>query len=394
VRFQVKAMREAGSVVLLECDALDREDAGRHAASQGYTVLKVRPLAAWRGARGRGRFPLLLFGQELAVLLEAGVPLVEALETLTEKEKSETSRAVLASLVSTVREGQPLSHAMQQHPAAFPPLFVATVRAAEKTGDLPRSVSRYVAYQSRLEAVKKKVVNALIYPSLLIAVGGLVTLFLLFYVVPRFAQIYEDRAVSLPWLSRALLSWGVFVEANAAFVLGVLLALAVAIAVSLRRAKLGERLEALAWKWSPAAERLRIYQLARFYRTAGMLLEGGIALVTAFEMAAGVLHSRLRAGLSQAVAAIRKGQPVARSLETNGLATAVSMRMLSVGERSGNMGSMMEKTAEFHEEELSRWIEWFSRLFEPLLMALIGIVIGAIVVLMYMPIFELAGSIR
>ena len=94
------------------------------------------------------------------------------------------------------------------------------------------------------------------------------------------------------------------------------------------------------------------------------------------------------------MAAIRQGQPVARSLEANGLATAVSMRMLSVGERSGNMGSMMEKTAEFHEEELSRWIEWFSRLFEPLLMALIGLVIGAIVVLMYMPIFELAGSIR
>jgi general secretion pathway protein F len=143
VRFQVKAMREAGSVVLLECDALDRDDAGRHAAAQGYTVLKVRPLAAW--GRSRGRFPLLLFGQELAVLLEAGVPLVEALETLTQKEKSETARAVLAALVRTVREGQPLSTAMEQHPAAFPALFVATVRAAERTGELPRSVSRYVA---------------------------------------------------------------------------------------------------------------------------------------------------------------------------------------------------------------------------------------------------------
>jgi general secretion pathway protein F len=242
--------------------------------------------------------------------------------------------------------------------------------------------------------VKTKVVNALIYPSLLIGVGGLVTLFLLFYVVPRFAQIYEERAVSLPWLSRALLSWGVMVQANATLVLGVAAAAAVALALSLRRANLAERLETLAWGWSPAAERLRTYQLARFYRTAGMLIDGGIALVTAFEMAAGVLHSRLRSGLAQAVAAIRQGRPVARSLEAHGLATAVSMRLLSVGERSGAMGSMMEKTAEFHEEELSRWIEWFSRLFEPLLMALIGIVIGAIVVLMYMPIFELAGSIR
>jgi len=380
--------------VLLECDALDREDAARHAAGEGYTVLKVRPIAAWHGARRGGPFPLLLFGQEFAVLLEAGVPLVEALETLAQKERSEAARMVLTGLVSTVREGQPLSHAMQQYPAAFPPLFVATVRAAERTGELPRSVSRYVAYRGRIEAVKKKVVNALIYPSLLLGVGGLVTLFLLFYVVPRFAQIYEERAVDLPWLSRALLGWGVLVEANAAAVLGAFLALAAGAALALRHANLGARLEALAWEWPALAERLRTYQLARFYRTAGMLIDGGIALVTAFEMAAGVLHSRLRAALARAVRGIREGQPVARSLEANGLATAVSTRMLSVGERSGKMGPMMEKTADFHEEELARWIEWFSRLFEPLLMALIGVVIGAIVVLMYMPIFELAGSMR
>lgn len=393
MRFQVKAMREAGSVVLLECDALDHEEAGRQAARQGYTVLKVRALPAWR-ARGRGSFPLLLFGQELAVLVEAGVPLVEALDTLAQKEKNEPARAVLAGLATTVREGQPLSHALERYPAAFPELFVATVRAAERTGDLARSVSRYVTYQTRLEAVKKKVVNALIYPSLLVAVGGAVTLFLLFYVVPRFAQIYEDRAVDLPWLSRALLGWGVLVEAHSGIVLATLGALVAGLVLALRKASLGERLLDLAWKWPAAAERMRTYQLSRFYRTAGMLVEGGIALVTAFEMAAGVLHSRLRAGLALSVRAIRQGQPVARSLEANGLATAVAMRMLSVGERSGDMGPMMEKTAEFHEEELARWIEWFSRLFEPLLMALIGVVIGAIVVLMYLPIFELAGSIR
>jgi general secretion pathway protein F len=394
MRVQVKAVKDAGTIVLYECEALDPEDAKRQASGQGFTVLRVRQLAGWQRGRRGARFPLLLFGQELATLVEAGVPLVEALETLAQKEKTGPVRGVLAGLVATVREGRPLSQAMQLYPAAFPSLFVSTVRAAERTGELPRAITRYVGYQSRIEAVKKTVVNASIYPALLIGVGGLVCLFLLFYVVPRFGSIYEERSSDLPLFSRVLLGWGQLVEANGTLVLaGLSIALAIGVA-GMRNARLAERLEALAWRWPAAEERLRTYQLARFYRTAGMLVDGGIPLVTALEMSAGVLHARLRRGLEQAIRAIREGQPVARSLEANGLATAVAMRMLAVGERSGSMGAMMEKSAQFHEEELSRWIEWFSRLFEPLLMALIGLVIGVIVVLMYMPVFELAGSVR
>lgn len=394
MRFQVKALRDAGSVAMIECEALDAGDATRQVAGQGFTVLRVAPLSGWRPRRRAARFPLLLFGQELAVLLKAGVPLVEALETLAQKEKDNSARAVLAGLVTTLREGLPLSQAMLKNPSAFPPLFTATVKAAERTGDLPDSLSRYVDYQNRLEAVKKKVVNASIYPALLVSVGGLVSLFLLFYVVPRFSQIYEDRAANLPLFSRILLGWGGFVESYGVGVLAALVLGAVALVWSLRETKLFEQLEGVLWRWPAAADRLRIYQLARFYRTSGMLIGGGIPLVSAFEMAAGVLHSRLRGALDGAVRAIRQGQPVSRSLETHALATAVAMRMLAVGERSGNMGEMLEKTAQFHEEELARWIDWFSRLFEPLLMAVIGLVIGGIVVLMYMPIFELAGSIR
>ncbi|MGH8673903.1 MAG: type II secretion system F family protein, partial [Burkholderiales bacterium] len=167
MRFQVKALRDAGSVALIECEALDAGDATRQVAGQGYTVLRVSPLMGWRLRGGAPRFPLILFGQELAVLLKAGVPLVEALETLAQKENAGPARAVLTGLVTTLREGQPLSQAMLRHPSAFPPLFTATVRAAERTGDLPDSLARYVDYQNRLEAVKKKVVNASIYPALL-----------------------------------------------------------------------------------------------------------------------------------------------------------------------------------------------------------------------------------
>jgi general secretion pathway protein F len=156
------------------------------------------------------------------------------------------------------------------------------------------------------------------------------------------------------------------------------------------RAALGNAL----WRLPAIGEHMKVYQLARFYRTIGMLLRGGMPLVTALDMATQLLHPLLRERLAEARRAISEGRGVAQSLEAAGLTTAVALRMLAVGEKSGNMGEMMEQVALFHDEELSRWVDWFTRLFEPLLMALIGLAIGVIVILMYMPIFELAGGLQ
>jgi general secretion pathway protein F len=394
MRFKVKAVRDAGAIEIFECDAMDAQDATRQAVGRGFTVLKVTRAGVLRASGGGARFPLLLFSQELAALLQAGVPLLEALETLAEKERAGSARDVLAQLIATLREGRPLSTALAQLPAVFPLLFAATVKASERTGDLAPSLLRFVDYQSRLEAVKKKVINASIYPALLLGVGGLVCLFLLLYVVPRFSQIYQDRGSELPLFSRLLLAWGGFADAHGALIALLAAALAAAAVVAVRNGALRARVLSLLWAWPAAAERLRAYQLVRFYRTAGMLLTGGIPVVTAFEMAAGVLDTRFQGALNSATRAVRQGKPIAAALEAHGLTTPVASRMLAVGERSGNMGAMLDKVAGFHEEELARWIEWFSRLFEPLLMTAIGLVIGSIVVLMYMPVFELAGSIR
>jgi general secretion pathway protein F len=140
-------------------------------------------------------------------------------------------------------------------------------------------------------------------------------------------------------------------------------------------------------------ERLRIFQLTRFYRTVGMLLAGGITVTTALEMASGLLNPELRQRLAAAGRDIREGKATSAAMERAGLTTPVASRMLRVGEKSGRMGEMMESIAAFHDEETNRFVEWFTRLFEPLLMAAIGLIIGLIVVLLYLPIFELAGSL-
>jgi general secretion pathway protein F len=394
MRFELKAIAPAGNVEAVDFQAPDETTARRSLEGRGYTVLSVRQKHGlglpWRGAAER--FPVALFSQELRVLISAGLPLVEAIETLAEKERRDDFRAVLERLATVMRQGQPLSAALQEFPQTFSPLYVATIRASEKTSDLPDALARYVAYAGQLEAIRKRVINASIYPALLLVVGALVSLFLLLYVVPRFGNIYAERGGNLPFFSRVLLTWGQAVDKNAVVVLGALAGL-IAFAFYLFkvfRSQIGNAL----WRLPALGERLKVYQLSRFYRTIGMLLRGGMPLVSALDMGAELLHPLLRERLAMASRAISEGRNVSQSMDAAGLTTPVALRMLAVGEKGGNMGEMLEQIAAFHDEELSRWVDWFTRMFEPILMALIGLIIGVIVILMYMPIFELAGGFQ
>ena len=393
--FEIRALG-VDQRVNLRLEAADPVDAADQARLQGLTVLDVRPagrLGLISFSR-RARFPLGLFSRELLALLNSGLSLVEALQTLDEKETKPETRKILGGVLKRLYEGESFSAAISHFPDAFPPLYVATVRAAERTSDLPQALSRYVAYQEQVEQVRKKVLAASIYPIILMVVGGLVALFLLGYVTPRFASIYADNMERLPWASRVLMTWGGFIEAhamNAGLLLLALLALAV---YALSRPALRAWLVRQLWRLPGLGEPLRVFQLTRFYRTVGMLLSGGIPVVTALEMAGGLLQPELRLRLAAAAATIREGQSVSLAMERAGLVTPVALRMLRVGEKSGRMGEMMEAIATFHEEETSRFVEWFTRLFEPVLMAVIGLVIGIIVVMLYLPIFELAGSLE
>jgi general secretion pathway protein F len=395
MRFELKAVGPDGRVELLDLQAADQTSAVQQLEGRGYTVLSVRSkalLVPWRGSAER--FPVSLFSQELRVLLAAGLPLVEAIETLAQKERRPEFRSVLQRIALVLREGRPLSVALEEFPQFFSALYVATVRAAERTRDLAPALARYIGYAQQLEAIRKRVVNASIYPALLICVGGLVAMFLLFYVVPRFGHIYEERGADLPFFSRVLLSWGRAVDSQGPLVLGLLVLLVGGAFYAFRMSGVRTRIGNALWRLPGIGERMKVYQLARFYRTIGMLLRGGMPLVTALDMASDLLHAVLRERLATARRAISEGRGVAQSLEAAGLTTPVALRMLTVGEKSGNMGEMMEQVAVFHDEELARWVDWFTRLFEPLLMALIGLVIGIIVILMYMPIFELAGNLQ
>jgi general secretion pathway protein F len=394
MRYRVKALRPGSGVMAMTVEALDEAEATARLQHEGAQVLSiVAERGGWLGGR-RTRFPLLLFTQELIALLDAGLTLTEALETLAEKESRPESRQLIERLLVTMREGRPFSAALASQPDAFPPLYAATVRAAESTGDLSPALYRYVGYQNQIDTIKKKVLSASIYPVLLIGVGTLVIGFLLGYVVPRFATVFADSGRDLPWMSQMLLNWGEAVEKHGSLILlgavGLIASLVLALAQPATRAVLTR----LAWRTPAVGEHLRTFVLARFYRSLGMLLIGGIPIVTALGMVSGLLSAPLRSGAATAMEAMRRGETISAAFARGELTTPVAARLLRVGEKSGRMGEMMERIAIFHDEEMARWVDWFTRLFEPLLMVFIGLTIGLIVVLLYMPIFELAGSIQ
>ncbi len=372
---------------VLEVDASSDDDAAGPA--DGGSRSRAGTAAGARGAA----FDLLLFSQEMHSLLQAGLNLGEALNTLVEKSQGPT-RALLSGVEASLREGRNFSDVLEAHPLQFPAVYVATVRSSERTGNLPEAMERFIAYQQQFDLLRKKLVSAAIYPALLVTVGGFVTLFLLGYVVPRFAAVYESSGRPMPWASGVLLSIGHLVYDHAVIALGLVAAVLVLAVWQLRQAATRQKLVELALRLPGLAPRADLFRLSRFYRALSLLLSSGIALPRAMGMVGGLLSSAQRAALAGARERIEEGGSVSQALVQFGLATPVAKSLVQVGERSGQLAPMFDRTARFHDEEMTRWIDATSKLLEPVLMLAIGLVIGLVVVLMYMPIFELAGSLQ
>jgi general secretion pathway protein F len=381
----------AAAVTSLVVDALDEADARRQVEARGLYVAAVKRRGGGKRAIG-GKMSLVLFSQELLALLSAGLGVVEALEALLEKEANPALANVLGRLLAGLREGKRFSSVLAEQGERFPPLYIGIVKAAEGTSDLPRSLARYIDYQQRIDAVRGKIASAAIYPSILLLVGGGVSLFLITYVVPRFAEVYQGAGRTLPFMSRLLLSWGQFAANHTVLLLAGLGTVAAVLVLLARHLLAQGGIGAVLARLPGLRERVRIYELSRLYLTLGMLSEGGIPIVQAIDTVQSMVTAHVRSGLQQARLAVESGLPLSSAFEANGLTTPISLRMLRVGERTGDMGPMLTQSAAFYDGEISRWIDRFTRTFEPLLMAAIGLIVGAIVVLLYMPIFDLAGD--
>lgn len=394
MRFSGRIKQPGQGVRAVRLEALNANEARLRLEDEGATVLSLRADHWGAGLSHRSQFSVVLFTQELVALLEAGLKLGEALEILAKKEERIGTRQLLDRLLDALRQGRPFSAALAAQDGVFSPLYIATVRSAELTGDLAPALARYLAYHQRVDALRKQVVSAAIYPTLLLIVGVLVIGFLITFLVPRFATVYQNAGRPTPWATQVLLAAGSAIANHGALLAAAVAVCIVAIVLLLRRPAVRARLGALAWRLPGLGEPLRVFQLARFYRSLGMLLDGGIPIVSALDTVSPLLAAPLRPGAEAARDAMKQGLSVSEALGAGGLTTPVALHLLRVGEQSGGMGTMMERIARFLDDATARTVDWVSRLFEPLLMVFIGMTVGGIVVLLYLPIFDLTGAFQ
>lgn len=394
MRFKTRVLSSQNVINEVFVDAADQKDALTQLECQAFRVLNIAPVGWSISLSRQQKFSLLLFTQELHALLSAGLGLVEALEGLAEKEIEAGVKRTVEGLLDALREGKLLSVAMQAQPAKFSDLYIGLVRSGEGSGNLLPTLQSYVDYRQRVDTVRTKLISSALYPSILFVVGGLVTIFLVGYVVPRFSVVYQSTGRNLPLLSRALLAWGQFASQHGKLVIGALvcgLALAIFFAWTfVRSGGLLRFVQRNPW----FDRRYKPFLLSRFYLTLGMLLQGGMPILVALKTAQTVVPVTWQSKLNAVQNLVESGHPLSDSLDRQSLSTPISLRMMRVGEQTGQLGGMLCKAAEFYEGDISRFLDRFMKTFEPLLMTIIGLVIGTIVVLLYMPIFELAGGLQ
>ncbi|WP_410209741.1 type II secretion system F family protein [Aquirhabdus sp.] len=393
--FKVRGLTHQGALQEQVLVAATIEEARQFATRSGIEVLDIKSVGIPRTFLvSKPHFNLALFAYELVALLRAGLSLIETLETLTERQQNvQQNHFILSELVRHMREGKSFSSALKSFPAVFPILFIASIAASESTGDMVDALQRYLRYHEQMNVIRQKIISASIYPALLLCVGFAVGLFLLCFLVPRFSHVYQGLDTKLPLASRLLMEWGLFASEHVALITTVVVASMFGLFMALRQ-PVTKRFFILVLqenRW--VGSQFRLLQLSRFYRSLGLLLSGGIPIVKALQMTQGLLSINLQFGIAQAIQEVQQGKGLADSLHRVNMTTPVALRLLGAGERNGQMADMLEQIAAFHDKEVTAWVDRFTRLFEPLLMLFIGLVIGGIVIMLYLPIFELAGSV-
>lgn len=370
--------------------ASSADEARRQAAADGALVINVKACHSWKSKKKA--FPLVLFTQELVALLEAGLVVVEAIEALHDSCKDEVQRQVLSALLEKLYQGCQFSQAMSAQPHIFPALLVSTAASSELTGQLATALTRFQFYEKRIDILRKRVRSTLLYPCVVLSVGGLIMFFLLGFIIPRFSVVFagmKDPSSS----AQFIVWWGGVVTTHGLLLLTVTLVFTLALVALLRSQALRSALMRVCLRIPQLREQFELSVLIRFYRTLGLLLQGGMPAVSALEMTGTLLPASHRSRLLQVVSRVREGKAISQTLDACQMTTPVAARLLAVGERGGELPAMCERIAAFYDESLERAIETFSKVFEPVLMLVVGGMVGMVVFLLYMPIFEMAGSL-
>ena len=373
----------------------------REFEEKGLYVLAIQ--RAGRAALGSFKLPtrsristreFLIFNQELATLLKAGMPLVQSLDILRQRVGNPLLKTVLDDVYEKVRAGSSLSEAFESHGTLFPGVYTASLLAGEKSGSLEGVIRRYVAYVKVVSGVKRKTISALVYPAILLVLSCIVVAIIVLRVVPEFGAFYSQFGRDLPLSTRLIVSFSNF--AGTYFFLMVASAVGLVIAFLAWLKRPGNRRRFDRWTLripmlGPIAQKFATSQAAR---TLATLLGGGIPLVNAIDVSARSIGNQYMAQeLTTAAQQVREGRALATALMQSGAFPDVAIKMVEVGESTGALQEMLNSLSEFYDEEIDTSLTRFITIVEPALLVIMGIIIAALLLSLYMPLFNLSSMI-
>jgi general secretion pathway protein F len=394
--FSIRYFDPTRATVVEEVASADSEAALRARwAAAGHVLLEVRaaPSTGKQWSRGES-FSVAWWCRELRTLLLAGMTVVEALETLHAQSLGDERAPVHAALLRSLREGQSLSRAMQGA-GVFPQVLVASVTASERTSTLTTALEDFLRYDEMLGRLKRMAISAAIYPAVVVSLGALISLFLLLYVIPRFSNMYVGfrGAVSVP--TQILMLMSAALRDHLPIVLAVLAAVGLLGLWGWRSGRVARGTGALIERVAPLQRQWEHFRRAKLYQSLALMFKGGYTLDEALAVCEGLgLGTRTGHGIARARRELARGRSVAAAFAQAGLTDTVSERLLAVGERTGGFDAVLQTIADRHAQTFATFVERATRIVEPVLLLVVALVVGGIVVMMYMPIFDIANGIR
>lgn len=380
-----------GAVAIAEetVEAASELDLRNQYLASGRVVLGVKPE---RQTVRDAHVDVSWWCRELRALLRAGMTAVEAIETLAASRDDAARGRVHAQLLKSLREGQSLSRAMKGT-GAFPAVLIAAVTASERTSTLPEALEDYLAYDDTLSRLRRQAVSAAIYPSLVVALGLLITIFLLAFVIPRFSRMYADSNVQLSAATQVVLWVSQTLAERSSWLLCGVAALIVGVVWAVGQGWAGRALVLVIEGVPPLRQQWAHFLLAKLYQSLALMVRGGYTLDEALAVGEGLgLGARLSDGVAVARREIARGRSASLAMASAGLTEIVTERLLAVGERSGNFDGVLQAVADRHAQAFATFIERATRIVEPVLLLLVALLVGGIVVMMYMPIFDMANG--
>ena len=337
----------------------------------------------------------LVFNQEMATLLKAGMPLVQSLDILRRRVTNPVFKSVLNDVFDRVRAGSSLSESFEAHGKMFPGVYTASLLAGEKSGNLEQVIRRYVAYVKVVESVRRKTISALIYPAVLLALSLIVVSILMLRVVPQFSGYYEQFGSELPLSTRVIVAFSNYATTYFGIFVVAVTATAVAIWLWLKRPGNRELVDRWILRIPLLGGVARKFSTSQASRTLATLLGGGIPLVNAIDVSARSIKNRYMAReLQRASQQVREGRALAAALGDSGEFPDVALKMVEVGEQTGALQEMLNSLADFYDEEIETNLDRFVTLVEPILLIIMGIVIAGLLLALYMPLFNLSNALR